>query len=42
MHKIEAMIKVLLAEEQQNIRRGLRMRLDLENDIMIVGETDDG
>jgi two-component system response regulator DesR len=42
IHKIEAMIKVLLAEEQQNIRRGLRMRLDLENDIMIVGETDDG
>jgi DNA-binding NarL/FixJ family response regulator len=36
------MIKVLLAEEQENVRRGIRMRLDLENDIVIVGETDDG
>jgi DNA-binding NarL/FixJ family response regulator len=36
------MIKVMLAEEQQNIRRGIRMRLALENDIVIVGETDDG
>jgi two-component system response regulator DesR len=35
------MIKVLLAEEQQNIRRGLRMRLAFESDIAIVGETDD-
>jgi DNA-binding NarL/FixJ family response regulator len=36
------MIKVLLAEEQENVRRGIRMRLALENDIVIVGETDDG
>ena len=42
MHKLEVMIKVLLAEEQQNIRRGIRMRLALESDIVIVGETDDG
>jgi two-component system nitrate/nitrite response regulator NarL len=36
------MIKILLAEEQENVRRGIRMRLDLENDIVIVSETDDG
>ena len=40
--KLRVMIKVLLAEEQQNVRRGIRMRLDLENDIVIVGETADG
>jgi DNA-binding NarL/FixJ family response regulator len=39
---MELMIKVLLAEEQQNIRRGIRMRLALESDIAIVAETDDG
>ena len=42
LYKLGVMIKVLLAEEQQNIRRGIRMRLDLENDIVIVGETNDG
>jgi DNA-binding NarL/FixJ family response regulator len=36
------MIKVLLVEEQQNVRRGIRMRLALEKDILIVEETDDG
>ncbi len=42
VYRLGVMIKVLLAEEQQNVRRGIRMRLDLENDIVIVGETDDG
>jgi DNA-binding NarL/FixJ family response regulator len=42
VYRLGVMIKVLLAEEQQNVRRGIRMRLDLENDIAIVGETDDG
>jgi DNA-binding NarL/FixJ family response regulator len=42
VHKLGMMIKVLLAEEQQNIRRGIRMRLALESDIVIVAETDDG
>jgi NarL family two-component system response regulator LiaR len=42
VYKLGVMIKVLLAEEQQDVRRGIRMRLDLEYDIVIVGETDDG
>ena len=42
VYKLGVMIKVLLAEEQQDVRRGIRMRLDLENDIVIVGETADG
>ena len=42
VYKLGVMIKVLLAEEQQDVRRGIQMRLDLEYDIVIVGETDDG
>jgi DNA-binding NarL/FixJ family response regulator len=42
LHRLQVMIKVLLAEEQQDIRRGIRMRLALESDIAIVAETDDG
>jgi DNA-binding NarL/FixJ family response regulator len=42
VYKLGVMIKVLLAEEQQIVRRGIRMRLDLESDIVIVGETNDG
>lgn len=42
VYKLGVMIKVLLAEEQQDVRRGIRMRLDFEYDIVIVGETDDG
>lgn len=42
VYRLGVMIKILLAEEQENVRRGIRMRLDLENDIVIVGETDDG
>ena len=36
------MIRVLLVDDQANIRRGLRMRLALETDIEIVGEAADG
>jgi DNA-binding NarL/FixJ family response regulator len=36
------MIRVLLVDDQQNIRRGLRMRLGLEPDLTIVGEAGDG
>ena len=42
VYRLGVMIKLLLAEEQENVRRGIRMRLGLENDIVIVGETDDG
>ena len=42
VYKLGAMIKVLLAEEQQDVRRGIRMRLNLETDIVIMGETSDG
>lgn len=36
------MIRILLVDDQQNIRRGLRMRLALEPDLAIVGEAADG
>lgn len=36
------MIKILLADDQSNVRRGLRMRLDLEPGVDIVGEAHDG
>jgi DNA-binding NarL/FixJ family response regulator len=36
------MIRVLLVDDQNNIRRGLRMRLGLEPDITVVGEAADG
>lgn len=42
VYKLRLMIKVLLVDEQQNVRRGIRMRLALESDVTIVGETDDG
>jgi len=35
------MIRLLLVESQPAIRRGLRMRLTLEPDITVVGETGD-
>ena len=33
------MIRVLIVDGQDGVRRGLRMRLDLEPDITIIGET---
>ncbi len=37
-----SMIKILLVDDQPRVRRGLRMRLALEADIMIVGEAAGG
>jgi DNA-binding NarL/FixJ family response regulator len=34
------MIRVLIVDGQDEVRRGLRMRLDIEPDVVIVGETD--
>src|SRR2546428_7241089 len=36
------MIRLLLVDDQQGIRRGLRMRLTLEPDITVVGEANTG
>lgn len=36
------MIKILLVDEQASIRRGLRMRLNVETDFVVLGETGDG
>lgn len=36
------MIRILLADDQSNVRRGLRMRLDLEPGISVIGEAGDG
>jgi len=35
------MIRILLVDPQEQVRRGLRMRLALEPDLQIVGETGD-
>ncbi|MEX2247758.1 MAG: response regulator [Dehalococcoidia bacterium] len=35
-------IRILLVDDEQSIRRGLRMRLGLEPDIEVVGEAADG
>lgn len=36
------MITILLVDDQATIRRGLRMRLALEPDVLVVGEAEDG
>lgn len=36
------MIRVLVVDDQAAIRRGLRMRLGLEDDLVVVGEAADG
>ena len=36
------MIKLLLADDQLSVRRGLRMRLALEPDVTVIGEAENG
>jgi DNA-binding NarL/FixJ family response regulator len=36
------MIKILLVDDDPNIRRGVRMHLALESDLSVVGEEGDG
>jgi DNA-binding NarL/FixJ family response regulator len=36
------MIKVLLVDDETSVRQGLRMRMALEPDLLVVGEAGDG
>jgi DNA-binding NarL/FixJ family response regulator len=36
------MIKILLVDDDPNIRRGVRMHLALESDLSVIGEAGDG
>jgi len=36
------MIRILLVDDQPAVRQGLRMRLALETDWLVIGEADDG
>ncbi len=36
------MIKILVVDEQASIRRGVRMRLNVETDFIVAGEAGDG
>ena len=36
------MIRVLLVDDQASTRRGLRMQLELESDLTVIGEAGDG
>jgi DNA-binding NarL/FixJ family response regulator len=38
----QVMINILLVEDDDNLRKGIRMRLELEPDFVISGETGDG
>ena len=35
-------IKILIADDQQIVRHGLQMSLDLEEDLIVIGEAHDG
>lgn len=36
------MIRLILVDDQENIRQGLRMRLALEADLQVIGEANNG
>jgi DNA-binding NarL/FixJ family response regulator len=40
--RLPLMVRILIIDDQQHIRRGLIMRLELEADLEIIGETGDG
>ena len=40
--EIDKMISVLLVDDEAAVRQGLRMRIELEPDLVVVGEAGDG